>query len=127
MAKKILVVDDDPSILQMAALMLEIRKYETVTAVDGKQGVERAIELQPDLVLMDIRMPVMDGFQALKTIKANKDTAHIPIIYSTADASIDFEALPQDLKADDVLMKPYSLDQMFQKIEAFFSPGSPKN
>ncbi|NDU85493.1 MAG: response regulator [Ferrovum sp.] len=83
---RILVVDDNTLNLELACAALELAGHETLCAVDGKNAIEMATAEQPDLILMDLRMPVMDGRDAMNLIKANKLTQHIPVIALTASA-----------------------------------------
>lgn len=84
--KRILIVDDNPKNLKLLQVILQQNGYETLVAEDGKKGVSVARESMPDLILMDIQMPVMDGIQALKELKSDLSTASIPIIALTSYA-----------------------------------------
>lgn len=83
---RILVVDDNVMNLQLACITLELAGHETMRAANGREAVQNAQSAQPDLILMDLRMPVMDGKQAMKLIKAQAHTRLIPIIALTASA-----------------------------------------
>lgn len=78
--KKILLVDDSSTVLLMERMILSRNAYDVVTARDGVEGVERAVAEQPDLILMDVIMPRMDGFQACRALRERPETAHIPVI-----------------------------------------------
>lgn len=78
--KKILLVDDSSTVLLMERMILSRSAYDVVTARDGVEGVERAVAEQPDLILMDVVMPRMDGFQACRALRERPETAHIPVI-----------------------------------------------
>ena len=86
MGRVILIVEDDPRNLKLIRDLLQIRGYTTLEATDGKQGVDIARTKMPDLILMDIQMPVMDGFEATSTLKADPITKSIPIITLSAFA-----------------------------------------
>lgn len=78
--KKILLVDDSSTVLLMERMILSRNAYDVVTARDGVEGVERAVAERPDLILMDVIMPRMDGFQACRALRERPETAHIPVI-----------------------------------------------
>jgi two-component system, cell cycle response regulator DivK len=118
---KILLVEDNEMNRDMLSRRLERRGYEIVVAVDGAQGVAMANTENPDLILMDMSLPIMDGWEATKNIKANTNTQSIPIIALTAHAmSGDRE---QALKAgcDDYDTKPIDLPRLLTKIEVFIA------
>jgi two-component system, cell cycle response regulator DivK len=118
---KILLVEDNEMNRDMLSRRLQRRGYEIVVAVDGVQGVAMANVENPDLILMDMSLPIMDGWEATKTIKANTSTQSIPIIALTAHAmSGDRE---QALKAgcDDYDTKPIDLSRLLTKIEVFIA------
>lgn len=120
---KILLVEDNEMNRDMLSRRLQRRGYEIVVAVDGAQGVAMANAENPDLILMDMSLPIMDGWEATKNIKANTNTQSIPIIALTAHAmSGDRE---QALKAgcDDYDTKPIDLSRLLTKIEVFIAAG----
>ena len=83
--RTILVADDDDSILRVVTMMLSTKGIRVLTADDGEQALERATKQLPDAILLDIRMPKLDGFQVLEKLRANPVTAHIPVAFFTAD------------------------------------------
>lgn len=83
MSSKILVVDDEASIISMMKTSIELAGYEVVTASNGREALESVATERPDVVVMDVMMPEMDGFQALEKLKANPDTSHIPVVMLT--------------------------------------------
>ena len=86
MSKKILAVDDEKHILRLVQINLEKAGYDVYTGSNGQEAVEKTREVSPDLIVMDVMMPIMDGFEALKTLKADPKTATIPVIMLTAKA-----------------------------------------
>ena len=80
-AKKILVVDDEPDILSVIAFRLKKSGYEIVTAGDGKETLDLMQNWKPDLILLDIQLPVMDGYEVCRRIKADEELKHIPIVF----------------------------------------------
>ncbi|GIK41016.1 MAG: response regulator [Chloroflexota bacterium] len=118
--KKILIVEDVELNLDLLTQLLE-DEYELVAAADGAQGVALAEQEQPDLILMDISLPVLDGYEATRQIKANPALTHIPVIALTAHAmSGDLErALAAG--CDDYLTKPLNDSLLFEKLDHFLT------
>lgn len=106
MPEKILIVDDDIDSLRLIRLMLQRQGYDIVTASAGNQGIAKAAEEHPNLIILDIMMPDMDGYEVCRRLRANPDTQNIPIIMFTAKALIDDKVAGFDAGADDYLTKP---------------------
>jgi two-component system cell cycle response regulator DivK len=102
----ILIVDDDPKTLKLLRDLLQIRGYTTLEATDGKQGVGMARAKMPDLIFMDIQMPDMDGFEAIKILKADPVMKSIPIIALTACAMQGDREKCMEAGYDDYVTKP---------------------
>jgi two-component system alkaline phosphatase synthesis response regulator PhoP len=114
-AKKILIVDDESAILQILRFNLERNGYLVVTAGDGRSAVALAASERPDLVIMDIMLPVLDGIEACKEIRRSSG---VPIIMLTAkDQEID-KVLALELGADDYVTKPFSLHEFLARVKA---------
>jgi two-component system cell cycle response regulator DivK len=116
MSKKILVVEDTEDNRQILRDLLGMAGYEMVEAHDGAEGVAKAAEHRPDLILMDIQMPVMDGYEATRRIKANPDLKAIPIVAVTSYALSGDEQKTRDAGCDAYIAKPYSPRQMLAKV-----------
>ncbi|MBI4525353.1 MAG: response regulator [Deltaproteobacteria bacterium] len=116
--KKILVVDDAEFNRDLVVQLLE-DEYEVLIAVDGAEGVKRTEEEKPDLVLMDLGMPVMDGWEATRRIKANGELKHIPIIAVTSHAMVGDEIHAREAGCDDYLPKPIDENELLRKIKNF--------
>lgn len=113
---KILVVDDEPHIVQAVTNLLEARGYETVTAQDGLESVVRARDTHPDLIILDIYMPDMDGFEVIKQLRNRDDTCQIPIIILTAsDLPVD-ELRAQSLGVAEYMNKPFSEKELARAV-----------
>lgn len=115
---KILLVEDDEMNRDMLSRRLIKRGYEVVIAVNGQEGVEMARSMDPGLILMDMSLPVMDGWTAMRTLKGEVDTARIPIIALTAHAMSGDEARAREAGADDFDTKPVELKRLLSKMEA---------
>jgi two-component system, cell cycle response regulator DivK len=116
MPKKILVVEDTEDNRQILRDLLGMAGYDLVEAHDGAQGVAMAAEHKPDLILMDIQMPVMDGYEATRRIKANPELKAIPIVAVTSYALSGDEQKTRDAGCDAYIAKPYSPRQMLAKV-----------
>jgi two-component system cell cycle response regulator DivK len=116
MPKKILVVEDAEDNRQILRDLLGMAGYDIVEAHDGAQGVAMATEHKPDLILMDIQMPVMDGYEATRQIKANPELKAIPIMAVTSYALSGDEQKTRDAGCDAYIAKPYSPRQMLAKV-----------
>ena len=121
---KILVVDDEVQLIQMVQIRLEASGYEVVTANDGEEGIEKAKSENPDLVLLDIMMPVMDGYEACKILKSDPQTNKIPIIYLSAKAQEDDLQNGKESGADAFVKKPFETPELLAKIEELLKISS---
>lgn len=115
---KLLIVEDNEMNRDMLSRRLERRGYRIVMAVDGNQGIAMAQTEKPDLILMDMSLPVMDGWTATKHLKSSPETANIPIIALTAHAMAGDEARAREAGCEDYDTKPIELPRLLEKIEA---------
>jgi len=113
---KILIVEDEALNLDLLIQLLE-DNYELISARDGGSGIELAAAERPDLILMDMSMPVINGWTAAREIRGNPDLAHIPIIGLSAHAMEGDRKKAMDDGCDDYLTKPVDEDQLFETIE----------
>jgi CheY-like chemotaxis protein len=118
MSKKILLVEDNEMNRDMLSRRLKRKKFDVVIAVDGGQGVELASSELPDLILMDMSLPVKDGWTATKEIKADDATKDIPVIALTAHAMSGDREQALAAGCDDYDTKPIELPRLLSKIEA---------
>ena len=112
---KILIVDDDENICELLRLYLEKDGFKTITAVDGEQAVESALKQNPDLILLDIMLPGLDGWQVCREIRKTSDT---PIIMLTAKGETFDKILGLELGADDYISKPFNTKEVVARIKA---------
>jgi DNA-binding response OmpR family regulator len=106
MAEKILIVDDDVDTLRLVGLMLQRQGYQISAATNGQQGLSKAVDEQPDLILLDIMMPNMDGYEVTRQLRQNPITANTPILMFTAKTQLDDKVAGFEVGADDYLTKP---------------------
>lgn len=114
---KILLVEDNEMNRDMLSRRLERRGYEVLLAVDGQSGVEMVQSEEPDLVLMDMSLPVLDGWEATRRLKADPATRHIPVIALTAHAMSSDRDKALEAGCDDYDTKPVELPRLLLKIE----------
>lgn len=119
--KKILLVEDGEFNRELFIQLLE-DDYDLVVAEDGQRGVERAEEERPDLILMDLGLPILDGWEATRRIKAQRALKDIPIIAVTSHAMVGEEAKALAAGCDDYLPKPIDEDELTRKVRKFLSP-----
>lgn len=115
MARKILIVDDEKNIVDIIAFNMKKEGYEVVKAMDGEEGLRLTFEENPDLILLDIMMPKMDGYEVCKKIREKKNT---PIIMLTARAEEVDKVLGLELGADDYVTKPFGIRELVARVKA---------
>jgi two-component system cell cycle response regulator DivK len=121
---KILLVEDNEMNRDMLSRRLERKGYQVVIAIDGQQGVDMASTESPELILMDMSLPVIDGWEATRRIKADERTRQIPVIALTAHAMQGDEQKAKDAGCDDYDVKPVELPRLLGKMEALLG-GAP--
>ncbi len=119
MKKRILVIEDTEDNRQILRDLLSSAGYEIIEAVDGESGVSMAAEQRPDLILMDIQLPVIDGYEATRRIKAEPTTRHIPIVAVTSYALVGDEAKAREAGCDGYVAKPFSPRHLLEKVREF--------
>ncbi len=115
---KILVIDDEPNIVQTLQDRLEMNDYKVITAMDGKAGLEKATSEQPDIILLDVIMPIMDGLEMLERLRKNESTRKIPVIMLTARSQSQDITRANSYGIEDYVVKPFDLSELLEKIEA---------
>jgi CheY-like chemotaxis protein len=120
---KILLIEDNEMNRDMLSRRLQRNGYEVVLAVDGQSGLEMSQTQAPDLVLMDMSLPVLDGWEATRQLKADAATRHIPVIALTAHAMSSDRQKALEAGCDDYDTKPIELPRLLSKIRALLSGG----
>lgn len=118
---KILLVEDNEMNRDMLSRRLERKGYQVVLAMDGQEGLEKARSAAPDLILMDMSLPILDGWDATRQLKANPALRQIPVIALTAHAMASDEQKCREAGCDDYETKPIELPRLLQKIDALLS------
>jgi CheY-like chemotaxis protein len=121
---KILLVEDNEMNRDMLSRRLERKGFEVLIAVDGQAGVDMASTTSPDIILMDLSLPVMDGWEATRRIKADPVTQGIPVIALTAHAMKEDEQKARDAGCDDYDTKPVNLNRLLDKIGNLLGSGA---
>lgn len=115
MSEKILVIDDEETTVQLMTMLLERRGFEVIKAYRAEEGLRKAYRYQPDLVLLDIMMPDMDGWEVCKRLREMSD---IPIIFLTARGEVRDVVRGLEMGADDYVVKPYDNDELVARVRA---------
>jgi DNA-binding response OmpR family regulator len=113
---KILVVDDEIYIVHILDFSLGMEGYEVVTALDGEQALEKVNAERPDLIVLDIMMPKLDGYEVCKAVKSSPETRHVPVILLSAKGRNVDQKLGFDVGADDYITKPFSPRKLVERI-----------
>lgn len=116
--KKILFIEDEPDQIELVKTRLETSGFEFISALDGQEGIKRTKEEKPDLILLDIVMPKMDGYQLCTYLKGDPRTKDIPVIMFSAAGEKDIEKKCRSCGADDLIAKPYESKELVAKIKA---------
>jgi len=112
---RILIVDDDPNIVRFIQVNLKSSGHEVFVAANGAEAVRLVKEEKPDLVLLDVRMPVMDGFEACRRIR---EQSTVPIIMVSADRDVNDKVKCLEIGADYYMTKPFSIDELLARVAA---------
>ncbi|MDD3295736.1 MAG: response regulator [Candidatus Omnitrophica bacterium] len=116
--KKILAIDDEKDFCFFTKKNLERAGYEVFTVSDGKSGIKVAKEQRPDLILLDIMMPGIDGFEVLEILKKDSNTCHIPVVMLTGRDDEESKSRAKKLLNEDYLIKPVEIENLREKVES---------
>ena len=114
---KILIVDDEPDIVQTLQDRLEMNGYHIITACNGKEGFEKTLQEKPDIILLDVIMPVMDGFEMLEALRKHPEVGDCPVIMVTARSQTQDITQAKGGGVEDYIVKPFNLSELLEKIE----------
>lgn len=118
---KILIAEDERDIRDLIAFTLRFAGYEVFAAGNGEEAVEMTSKVNPDLILMDVRMPRMTGYEACRAIKANVDVKDIPVVFLSAKGQESEIQQGLDAGAEDYLLKPFAPDQLTTRVKAILA------
>jgi DNA-binding response OmpR family regulator len=119
--KKIMVVEDEQSLLTLQSMLLSVEGYTVEGVMDGQTALDVVETMMPDLILLDIMLPEIDGLEVCRQIKANEATRHIPIIMLTAKKSKEDLVMGEQAGADMYITKPYKTSMVIETIQRFLS------
>jgi CheY-like chemotaxis protein len=121
---KILIAEDEPDIRELVAFTLKFGGHEAVVTTNGAEAVAAAPDLQPDLILLDVRMPRMTGYEACKALKENPLTAHIPVVFLSAKGQEAEVESGMDAGATAYILKPFAPDKLLDRIKELLTQDS---
>ena len=116
--KKILLIDDEPELIKAVEIRLKSIGYEVALSYDGRTGIDKAKEIKPDLILLDLIMPIMDGYGVANELKDDPETKHIPIIILTASQREDLKTRCRQLGVASFIMKPFETSDLLNMVKA---------
>lgn len=120
---RILIIDDEKLIVKATSLVIRLSGYEVLTAYNGEEGLKIVQEMKPDLILLDIMMPGMDGWQVLSRLQANEETRGIPVIVFTAKEYLKGKQKSLEAGAVDYISKPFEADELMDAIARGINEG----
>ncbi|HET9909015.1 MAG TPA: response regulator, partial [Anaerolineales bacterium] len=126
MGEKILIIDDDLDTLRLVGLMLQRQGYQISAATNGQQGLDKAFEEDPDLILLDLMMPEMDGYEVTRRLRQNPSTIETPILMFTAKSQLDDKVIGFEVGANDYLTKPTHPTELQARVKALLARMSEK-
>ncbi len=117
--KKILIVDDEADIIEILQFVLETEGYECITAFDGEEGLKLAREANPDLIILDVMMPKINGYKISRLLKYDSKYKNIPILMITARSQEEDKLIGEETGADEYITKPFKVDYVVEKVKAY--------
>ena len=123
MLKRILIVDDEPDTIKLLTLRLTKSGYHVIPCSTGRFAIASAKKNKPDLAILDIKLPDINGYDVLKEFRKNPSLAEMPVIFSTADASVAVKKTVEEYAANDFVIKPYDAKDLLKKINALLTAG----
>jgi len=118
--KKILVVDDEPDLVETIRFPLEMEGYQVLVSYNGEDALNQARTKKPDLIILDLMLPKLDGYKVCRLLKFDEKYKHIPILMLTAKTQEKDRLLGKETGADDYMTKPFDIDRLLEKVKLFF-------
>ena len=122
---RILLVDDEPSIVKIVGKRLEVEGFDVLVAVDGQDALVKARAAHPDLIILDVMLPKLNGYEVCKALKQDARYQKIPIVLFTAKAQEKDEKLGMECGANGYVPKPFSAQELLEKVRALIEASSP--
>ena len=117
--KKILIVDDEEDIIEILQFVLEAQGYECITAMDGEEGLRLAKEILPDLIILDVMMPKINGYKISRLLKYDAKYKNIPILMITARSQEEDKNIGEETGVDEYITKPFQVDYVLEKVKSY--------
>ena len=119
--KKVLVVDDEPDLVETVRFPLEMEGYQVLVSYNGEDGLNQARRENPDLIILDLMLPKLDGYKVCRLLKFDERYKHIPILMLTAKTQEKDRILGKETGADGYMTKPFDIDQLMEKVKLYLS------
>jgi len=119
--KKILIVDDEPDLVETVRFSLEMEGYQVLVSHNGEEGLSQAKKESPDLILLDLMLPKLDGYKICRLLKFDERYKHIPILMLTAKTQEKDKLLGMETGVDEYMTKPFDMDQLMEKVKFYLS------
>lgn len=119
--KKILIVDDEPDIVETLDFLIQSEGYESITAMDGEDALKKAKEESPDIIILDVMLPKINGYKVCRLLKFDNKYKHIPILMVTARSQQEDKAIGEETGADDYITKPFDINNLLEKISFYLN------
>ena len=117
--KKILIVDDEPDIVETLKFLIESEGFESIIALDGEEALRKAKEENPDLMILDVMLPKINGYKVCRLLKFDSKYKHIPILMVTARSQEEDKVIGEETGADEYITKPFDINELVEKIHFY--------
>jgi len=117
--KKILIVDDEPDIVETLKFLIESEGFESIIAMDGEEALRKAKEENPDVMILDVMLPKINGYKVCRLLKFDNKYKHIPILMVTARSQEEDKVIGEETGADEYITKPFDINELLQKIHLY--------
>ncbi|HBG48651.1 MAG TPA: two-component system response regulator [Cyanobacteria bacterium UBA9971] len=117
--KKILIVDDEPDIVETLKFLIESEGFESIIAMDGEEALRKAKEENPDIMILDVMLPKINGYKVCRLLKFDNKYKHIPILMVTARSQEEDKVIGEETGADEYITKPFDINELLQKIHLY--------
>lgn len=122
--KRILIVDDEPDLVETLRFPLEMEGYQVLVAENGEMGLTLARKERPDLIILDLMLPKLDGYKVCRLLKFDERFKKIPVLMVTAKTQEKDRLLGKETGADEYITKPFDIEQLLEKVKAYLGPQS---
>jgi len=117
--KKILIVDDEPDIVETLKFLIESEGFESIIALDGEEALKKAKEENPDIMILDVMLPKINGYKVCRLLKFDSKYKHIPILMVTARSQEEDKVIGEETGADEYITKPFDINELLEKIHFY--------